>query len=320
MNYTAVIRTLGKAGDKYQRELDSLCAQTVQPEEIIVYIAEGYPLPKETCGRERYVYVKKGMVAQRALPFDEVKTDWVLFLDDDVYLPADGVEKLFKALDEKDADVVSPDVFNNASRGLMSELMMTISGRMRARRSDKEWAYKVMPTSGYSYNKYPKAGAYLSQTNAGPCLLCRKRDFLSIRFNDELWLDQTGYPIGEDQTMYYKMYLSGLRQLTLFGSGIEHLDAGGNLGNKEKELKLVEGDYFFRKVFSHRFLQLPEHNKIKRLWNRLCIGYFYNFGFLVSWIKGDTETLVAKRRGLERAKSFIISAEYQSLPAVEKKI
>ena len=59
MNYSAVIRTLGVAGEKYQILLDSLVAQTVKPNQIIVYIAEGYPIPKETVGIERYVYVKK---------------------------------------------------------------------------------------------------------------------------------------------------------------------------------------------------------------------------------------------------------------------
>lgn len=85
MKYTAVIRTLGIAGEKYQRELDSLLNQTMPPEDIIVYIAEGYSIPKETCGKERYIYVKKGMVAQRAIRYEEVNTEWILFLDDDVF-------------------------------------------------------------------------------------------------------------------------------------------------------------------------------------------------------------------------------------------
>ena len=99
--YTAVIRTLGTAGEKYQQLLDSLQAQTIAPQAIIVYIAEGYPLPKETIGKERYIYVKKGMVAQRALPYDEVKTEWMLFLDDDVFLPPQAVETLYRQLQEK---------------------------------------------------------------------------------------------------------------------------------------------------------------------------------------------------------------------------
>jgi hypothetical protein len=84
MQYTAVIRTLGTAGEKYQKLLNSLIAQTIKPKDIIVYIADGYPIPKETVGVERYVYVKKGMVAQRALPYKEVETEYMLCLDDDL--------------------------------------------------------------------------------------------------------------------------------------------------------------------------------------------------------------------------------------------
>lgn len=320
IKYTAVIRTLGKAGEKFQRELDSLCAQTIQPEEIIVYIAEGYPLPKETCGRERYVYVKKGMVAQRALPYDEVTTEWILFLDDDVYLPPTGVESLFKALEDNGADVVSPDVFDNASRGLKSELMMTLSGRMRARRGDSRWAYKIMPTCGYSYNKSPEARAYLSQSNAGPCFLCRKSDFQKIHLEEELWLDRSGYPIGEDQVLFYKMYLLGLRQLTLFGSGIRHLDAGFNLGNKEKELKTLEADSFFRSVFWRRFIQEPETSALKRMLNSLAINYFFGFSYVVSALKGDKAALKAKRAGRKAAREFLNSDRFSSLPKITKKI
>ena len=320
MRYTAVIRTLGTGGEKYQRELASLLTQTIPPEEIIVYIAEGYPLPKEACGKERCVYVKKGMIAQRALQYDEVDTEWILFLDDDVYLPCNGVEQLFNAVEEYGADVISPDVFDNSSRSLKSEILMTVSGRMRARRGDRKWGYKVMRTAGYSYNNTPGKSALFSQSNAGPCSLCRKSDFLKIRFTDELWLDSMVYPIGEDQIMFYKMYLSGLKLMTLYGSGIEHLDAGGNLGNKEKEKRVVGADYFFRRVFFDRFILKPERNIMKRLWSRICIGYFYAFGMTVSALKGEKEILRVKRDAINRANEFLKSEAYRALPLVEKKI
>ena len=310
ITYTAVIRTLGQAGEKYQRLLDSLCSQTIRPRKILVYIAEGYPIPKETCDKEEYVRVKKGMIAQRALPYNEVETEYILFLDDDLFLPDNFVETLFEELKNNKADVVAPDIFPNASRSLKSEIMMTVSGRMRARRGDKKEGYKVMATAGFSYNKSPEKRSYISQTNAGACFLCRKSDFLKIRFEEETWLDQIGYAIGDDQIMFYKMYLSGLKQLTVFGTGIEHLDAGRNLGNKEKELKLIEGDYFFRKVFWHRFLQAPEKNVMKRIWNRLCINYFYGFGFLISALKGNKTTIVAKFRGLAAANAFFIFSSF----------
>ena len=320
MTYTAVIRTLGKAGVKYQQLLDSLCAQTVIPDRILVYIADGYPLPQETCGKEEYFYVKKGMVAQRALFYDEVETEYILFLDDDLSLPKSFVEKLFEEMEKNEADIVAPNIYPHALRSLKAEILMTISGRMRARRGDKLEGYKVMRTSGFSYNKTPENKAYISQTNAGACFLCRKSDFLKIKFQDELWLDQIGYAIGDDQIMFFKMYLSGLKQFTVFGTGIQHLDTGNNLGNKEKEIKLIEGDYFFRKVFWYRFLQTPERNPFKQIWNRICISYFYGFGLFISAIRGDKETAAAKRRGLNKANAFLKSEQYLSLPKIEKKI
>lgn len=42
MTYSIAIRTLGTGGDNYRRLLRSITAQTVQPERVVVYIAEGY--------------------------------------------------------------------------------------------------------------------------------------------------------------------------------------------------------------------------------------------------------------------------------------
>lgn len=319
MKYTAVIRTLGTAGDKFQCELDSLCTQTLPPEDIIVYIAEGYPLPKQTCGRERYVRVPKGMVAQRALRYDEVKTEWILFLDDDVYLPPASVQELVDALHENDAHVISPDTFDNAARNLKSELMMTISGRMIARRGDEKYGYKVLRTGGYSYNKRPEPRAYLSETNAGPCFMCRKQDFLKIDLEEELWLDELKYALGDDQAMFYKMHLYGLKQLTLFGSGIRHLDAGSTLQNVDKERQMVEADYYFRLIFWSRFIQEPETNPLIRVWNRGCISYFYLFGLMMSLLKRDHDMLGRKLKSIKRARSFLKSELYASIPKIVKK-
>lgn len=198
MEYTAVIRTLGKAGEKYQCLLDSLVNQTIKPSRILVYIAEGYAIPKETIGWEEYIYVKKGMVAQRALDYREVETEYILFLDDDVYLPPDGVEYLFNAMKQYDGDVISPDVFNNAGRSTKQEIPLILSGRISVRYKDNTWGYKVMRNGGYSYNKHPHP-IMKSQTNAGPCFLCKKNDFEKIRFQEERWLDDMPYALGEDQ-------------------------------------------------------------------------------------------------------------------------
>lgn len=209
IKYTAVIRTLGTAGDKYFQLLNSLKNQTVRPEKIIVYIAEGYNLPKESINEEQYFFVKKGMVAQRALSYDEVTTKYILFLDDDLFLPNNFVEQMFYYLITNEADVISPDIYPNSERSFLGKCTMMISGRMFPRFFDNKWGYKVMRNSGYSYNNNPKNEIYISQTNAGACFLCSKENFLKIHFEDESWLDKMQYALGEDQIMYYKMYLTG---------------------------------------------------------------------------------------------------------------
>lgn len=315
IDYTAVIRTLGTAGEKYQTLLHSLITQTKKPKDIIIYIAEGYPIPKETVGIERYVFVKKGMVAQRALQYDEVTTEYILFLDDDVFLPPNGVETLYQQLKDNDADVISPDVFPNSKRSIKSEIMMTLSGRMRARNNDDKWGYKVMRNTGYSYNANPVKSVYWSQTNAGPCFFCSKKNFLDIHFEDELWLDKLGYPLGEDQIMYYKMYKKGLKILTSYDSGIEHLDAGTTI-SKDKEKTLIYADFRFKSIFWHRFIFLPEKLILLKMWDIFCIGYVFFFTLFISLLKGDFDILQLKWNAMKSGWAFIRSKEYKSLPRI----
>ena len=316
MEYTAVIRTLGKAGEKYQTLLNSLVSQTIPPKEIIVYIAEGYPIPTETVGRERYVYVKKGMVAQRALRYDEVDTEFMLCLDDDLFLPADFVQTMYDELRENDGNVISPDIFPNHERGWGQEILMLLSGRMMARRFPDSWGYKVLRTGGYSYRKNIDKKVYPSQTNAGACFFCRKEDFLKVSFEDEMWLDSTRYPIGEDQVMYYKMFLSGLKVLISYNSGIKHLDAGGNM-TKEKEKMLIYSDFRFKTIFWHRFIFRPEKNLLLKAWDCICIGYAFTFAFIVSLLKLRFDILAIKYNSIRDAARFLRSDEYKRLPAIK---
>lgn len=320
MEYTAVIRTLGTAGEKYQILLNSLNRQTVQPSKILVYIAEGYAIPKETIGKEQYIYVKKGMVAQRALLYNEVTTEYILFLDDDVYLPEIAVEQMYRYLTDRKADVISPDVFPNAGRSFLGKCLMMISGRMLARKDDRKWGYKVMRNSGYSYNNHPNAGVYWSQTNAGPCFFCRKTDFLKIHFEDERWMDSLKYAQGDDQVMFYKMYLFGLRQLTWFESGIEHLDAGSTMMNEEKEKRLIYSDLRFKTIFWHRFIYQPDKNNLSKVWSLVCIGYTLGFTLLISLLKLNPLILLLKYHAIKEAIGFIKSEEYKNLPSIKKVI
>lgn len=319
MEYTAVIRTLGTAGEKYQILLDSLNNQTIQPKKILVYIAEGYPLPKETIGKEEYIYVKKGMVAQRALDYKEVTSEYILFLDDDLSFSNDTVERMFLLLNESNADVISPDIFPNSKRSFVSELFMTLSGRMRARRGDNYWGYKIMRNSGYSYNKYPTKEYLYSQTNAGACFLCSKEDFLKISFYEELWLDKQKYALGEDQIMFYKMYLRGLKLITWYKHSFVHLDAGNNMDESKKK-NIIYSDFYFKTIFWHRFIYKPDNSYISIFWSMICIMYSLLFTLFISILKFDFGIFKIKFNAIKDAIDFINSDEYKKLPLVNKNI
>lgn len=314
--YTAVIRTLGTAGEKYQKLLDSLDSQTIKPKKILVYIAEGYSIPTETVGYEQYIYVKKGMVAQRALPYDEVDSEYILFLDDDLCFPSDTVERMFVLLHENNADVISPDIYPNAQRPFFHEMLMTLSGRMRARRNDSYWGYKVMRNSGYSYNKYPSKDVYWSQTNAGACFLCSKKVFLSIKFSEELWMDKLKYALGDDQVMFYKMYLYGYKILTWYDHSFVHLDGGHNMEKSKKE-KLIYSDFRFKTIFWHRYIYVPDNSSLSRCLSFFSILYSLMFALSVSLLKFDFKIFKLKYKAIVDALIFIRSYEYKHIPLIK---
>lgn len=313
MNYSVVIRTLGKAGEAYKKTLNSLAQQTIQPKAIVVYIAEGYPLPKETIGSEQYVYVRKGMVAQRALRYDEVTTEYILFLDDDVYLPPIAVETLYKELVEHKGDVISPCVFYNHKASIKSKIIRSLTAKEVCRFWGDRWAYKVQRTTGFSYLNNPAKPVYESQTNAGPCFFCKKEDFLKAQLEEELWLDEAPYALPEDQVMFYKMHLCGLKVLTSFDSGVVHLDAGSTTANSEDRLaNLIYSEYRNKLIFWYKFIYSYEKSLVKKVWAVVCLLYSYGVQMIkysLHYLFGKMNIAKAFFSGISDAILFIRKAE-----------
>lgn len=236
--YCAVIRTLGTAGDKYYQTLLSLKNQTIPPKKILVYIAEGYSLLKETIGIEQYIYVKKGMIAQRALSYKEVDTDYILFLDDDLSFSPNTVERLFAGLDEKHGDVISVNIFPNHELSFIRKVYGTIVCGTFPMISSK-YAFKVRKNGCYSYNNNPKNGIYLSQSAAGSLSLYKFSSYKAIHFEDEIYFDKFRYPLGEDQLMFNKAYVNGQKVLIDYSVNVNHLDGGSGHVKQAKE-KLID--------------------------------------------------------------------------------
>ena len=316
MRYTAVIRTLGQSGVFYNELLLSLQNQTVPPEKIIVYIAEGYPIPKESLGIEQFVYVPKGMVAQRALMYEEVTTEYILFLDDDLFLEPLTVRSMYNLMCQYDLDVIAPDIFNNAQRPRFNEILMLLSARMCPRYTNDKWGYKVLRSSGYSYRKKIEDPVYRSETNAGAAFLCKKADFLMINFSEEKWMDSISYALGDDQVMFYKMHLMGVIVGTWYDHSFTHLDAG-NHTCPEKEKVLIYSDFRFKTIFWHRFIY-SYHTSLKDKFID-CISIIYTccFSILVSLIKLRFDILKLKVSAIRDGVNFINSPSYKSIPSIK---
>ena len=153
MKYSIAIRTLGTSGEKFVAELESIKRQTVQPEKVIVYIAEGYDRPDYTIGKEEYVWVKKGMMRQRVLRYDEIDTPLILLLDDDVELAENTMEKMINALEKYSLDCIGADVFKNQNMSLRGKLYAAITNLVFPHWSDT-WAFKIHSNGSFSYNNH----------------------------------------------------------------------------------------------------------------------------------------------------------------------
>lgn len=308
-SYSVAIRTLGLAGEKYKTLLKSLENQTHKPNKIFIYLAEGYERPKETIGKEEVIYTKKGMVAQRALPYNEVETEWILFLDDDIEIKPNGIENLFFRLLENDADVIAVDAFPHNTLPFHQKILMAILGSSIPRLFGNQKGYRINVLGSDVYNNRLDNDIAWSTTNAGMAFLCRKQDFINIHFEEDLWLDEAYYAIPEDKVMFYKMHLIGLKILTYYKQEFIHLDAGSTLKNvnvKEKRKKITysiaRNNYIFQKLYLVPNLKLSQ-----RMLRYLLLGITTitsHLYYLAKSIKGENY-LKERLKGKKDAKQTL---------------
>lgn len=229
MNYSIAIRTLGTSGEKFVRELESIKRQTIQPEKVIIFIAEGYDRPEYTIGKEEYIWVKKGMMSQRILRYEEIDTPLILFLDDDVELAPDSAEELINALNENQLDCIAADTFCNHKMSFKGKAYAALTNFVFPHHSDI-WAFKIHNNGSFSYNTRINKDVYLSQSAAGPASLWRKDVFLALHIEHELWLERFGFPYGEDALTFNKLYKNSYRLGVHYDSGIKNLDGKSSSG------------------------------------------------------------------------------------------
>ena len=317
-SYSIAIRTLGTAGEKFKKELVSLCAQTVQPERVMVYIAEGYDRPDFTVGKEEYVWVKKGMMAQRVLRYDEITSDCILMLDDDVMLAPDSAEKMLRAMADQQADCVGADVFQNHRMPLKTKVYAALTNLVFPHR-DRKWAFKIHRNGSFSYNACPKMSFYWSQSCGGPAMLWRKEAFLHTHLEDELWLDKLGFAYGDDQLETYKLHANHGGLGVLYDAGITNLDAQSSSGTFRKSAEYI---YIRTKASLMTWRRMCYRNgkdmACPRMLASIAFGFKSAWLFLVmcvaALIKWDCHYLTSYCKGLRDGRKEVHSPEFEALP------
>ncbi len=317
--YCVAIRTVGKAGDKYIKELESLHRQTVKPKHIFVHLAEGFERPKEQVGMEEYIITPKGLVHQRAASLEGVDTPYLLVLDDDVYFPDDAVEKLYDALVANDADCIAPDTFPNHEMTIGEKLTAFFANGVFPRRDDG-WAIKIERNGTFSYNNNPKPnGVYLTQSAAGPAFFVKTDVFRDIHYDDELFVDD--FPpgtYGEDQLNINKMHRNGYKVLMQYDSGILHLDAGTN-NVKEKTFEKLYYRAMSQYITWYRSCyNLKGNGVLERFRCRVAYSARYLLGgftrLCYSVLNFDKKFIVAHVKGNNAAKRYVKTEKFQNIP------
>lgn len=317
-DYCVAIRTVGTAGEKYRRELESLHAQTVKPRHIFIFLAEGYARPDFQVGIEEYITVPKGLVHQRAASLQGVDTEYLLILDDDIYFPDDGVERLHDIMTTNDADCIAPETFHNANMSQFQTLGYYMANGVRSHRS-ADWAVKILRNGTFSFKSNPKNGAvYPTQSFPGTACFCKTDAFRKIHYEDEMWIDQ--FPagtFGEDQVMSYKFHKNGFKVLMVHGTGILHLDAGtNNIHNKTYD-KIMYRALSYYMTWHRTCYNLKSNSGLEKA---LCISAFaWRFGLgtmtrvLFAIAKLQPKHLTAYVHGTFKGMTFARSNEYRSL-------
>ncbi len=300
----------------------SIVQQTIQPERVMVYIAEGYERPNFTIGKEEYVWVKKGMMAQRLLSYDDITSDCILMLDDDVSLSPDSAERMLRAMEENEADCVGADTFCNHKMSTRMKFFVAITNLVFPYCGNK-WAFKIHSNGSFSYNNNPTKSFYWSQSCAGPASLWRKSVYEELHLADELWLDDVcvcggGIAYGDDMLEFYKLHKNGYRLGVLYDSGIEHLDgktAGGGFGNRPQWMYLRTKAMF--SIWWRTCFRPDGTGALKDFVPLLCFGFKVFWIFLVvcvaTVIKRSPQLLPQYVMGIRDGWLYVHSGEYRKI-------
>lgn len=315
--YSVAIRTLGTSGEKLRKTLEGVHAQTLKPERICIYIAEGYSRPDFTVGEEKYFWVRKGMMSQRILPYEEITSEYILMLDDDIYLPPDCVEVMLHEMVHYGYDCIGGDYYHNHAMRRYRRVFNILFNFACPFISD-EWGIKIGKSGAFHYNLHPERRVYKAQSIMGGCALWKKNSFLSFNYKDELWLDNFKFSYKDDQLIYNKVYKNGGLLGIYFRDDIKHLDgsvASGEYRKSATRCKIRAKASFM--VWWRSCFNLSNNRNIDKAWILTCFlskEFLNQVGMIVASIRfGSISFFIQNLQGLYEGFKEVKSREFKSL-------
>lgn len=323
IDYSVIIRTTGQAGKKYEHLLQSILKLKPYPKEVIVVLPIGYEKPKTVIGLERFVYCKKGMINQRVIGIEECSTRYALICDDDIAFDFDFVQKLFKPIQEGIASISVGPLYSFLPNGIIRIILCSLMGGVTPTIFHKNRYVSVLKTTGYSYNRRldtHKTNFYETQSAAWTCFFCDIEKVKSINMRDEMWLEKHGYSALDDQTMFYKGWLLGIKTVVVSNAKYNHLD--GKTSRKNNNDNVMYSCYFNRTVFWHRFIYSLQKKYVNKVWSIICYLYYIFAYFLYDLLnvirkKVPIKVIKIQFNAYKEAIDYINSSEYKKLSKIK---
>lgn len=324
--YSIAIRTLGEAGEKYQKTLNSIKQSRLQPKKIIVVLPNGYELPKERVGNEQFAYCEKSMIQQRIEALKHIDTEYTLFLDDDIEFDAFFVEKLLKPLEENLFECSTGPLFSFFPASKAGRIVGTLTASVSCSIFNRDKYVKILRSGGWSYHYFDtnKKHYYPTESFAWTCFMIRTDVMKSLHMEDEKnWIEKFGYAYGDDRVMAYKLIKKGYSACVVSNALYNHLDAKTSTGKTEKKsTKPVFGLAYMQTIFWKRFIQDLETCPGMKIINRIWFIYWkvtmtaYHACKLVLNPSEYLPYWKAFQEGMKEGHKFIVSREYKNLKEV----
>ena len=224
MTYSVAIRTLGLAPDSLRQTLEGVIAQTVAPVRVAVYMPHGYNPPDFRVATEEYFFVEKGMISQRALPYDELRSDCIMMLDDDIVPAPDCAERLLDDMQTMGLDLAGVDVFRTHTLGRTTRLKAAMLN-MVFPHHHPDRGFILRPWGSFAYPASQLKGTHPTDTVPGPLMMWRRSSLLSLDLADEIWLERLGFAYGDDALESYKTVARGMKAAVNFDIRVRNLEA-----------------------------------------------------------------------------------------------